>query len=77
MTRVDLDAHGCKLADFFHAGERNRAVGFATSIAAGDPFVACYLGARIFDRLRYMGAPMDAQEWLDMLENHAVKATGG
>ena len=77
MTRVDLDAHGCRLADFFHAGEHERAYEFAVGMAAGSPEVACYLGARVFDRLRFMGAPMDAQEWLDLLESKAVKATEG
>ena len=95
MTRTDLDAHGCRLADLWHeAGSRDREVrvpyesnrvkrlrsdciGMAASIAGGDAAVACYLGARVFDRLRYMGAPMDAQLWLDDLERWAVVSTGG
>ena len=86
MTRIDLDAHGCKLASLWHEAGwgkegaerlRSQAIDLATSIAGGDAAVACYLGARVFDRLRYMGAPMDAQLWLDDLERWAVVSTGG
>lgn len=87
MTRVDLDAHGCRLADLWHkagAGDwmdaprkRQDCIGMALDIASGDAVVVCYLGARIYDRLRYMGAPMDAQLWLDDLERWAVVSTGG
>lgn len=88
MTRIDLDAHGCKLADLWHeAGkasyrdvanrERSKVIDLAVTIGGGDPAIACYLGARVFDRLKYMGAPMDAQLWLDDLERWAVVSTGG
>lgn len=87
MTRVDLDAHGCRLADLYHSagtgdwenGPRLRSdcIDMATKLAGGDAAVACYLGARVFDRLKYMGAPMEAQLWLDDLERWAVVSTGG
>ncbi len=82
MTRLDLDLHGCKLAEAWHETgtlpmgtgiRRAQVLDLATAIATGEPSIACYLGARVFDRLRYMGAPMDAQEWLDALELRAVE----
>lgn len=88
MTRVDLDAYGIKLADAWHDAaswserrlcnaKRREVIELATTIADGNPTVACYLGARIYDRLKYMGAPGDAQIWLDDLERRAVVSTGG
>ena len=86
MTRVDLDAHGCKLAELWHEAaswrnrqvenaQRNQVLELATSIAGANPVVACYLGARIYDRLRYMGEPGDAQLFLDAIERKAVEVT--
>ena len=86
MTRDDLDMHGCRLAEAWHEAaswrerkldseRRLQVLVLATSIAAGDPAVACYLGARIYDRLKYMGAPGDAQIWLDALEDQAVRSS--
>lgn len=93
MTREDLDAHGCKLADLWHeAGseardgrgghhradrKRSQVIDLAVTIGGGDPAIACYLGARIFDRLTYMGDRGAAQHWLDALERWAVTSTGG
>ena len=88
MTRIDLDAHGCKLADlWYEAGKassrdvgnrkRSQVMVLAVTIGGGDPALACYLGARIFARLKSMGAPGDAQIWLDDLERWAVVSTGG
>ncbi len=88
MTREDLDLHGCKLADLWHeaaswaereldGARREQVLDLAGAIANGDPVVACYLGARVFDRLKYMGQPGDAELWLDELERRAVKATAG
>ncbi len=81
MTRIDLDAHGCRLADLWHdAGTellKSRVVSLAVTIADGDPAVACYLGARVFDRLAYMGDRGATQHWLDALERWAVVSTGG
>lgn len=86
MTRDDLDLHGCKLADLWHeaaswadreldGSRREQVLDLAGAIAAGDPVIACYLGARVFDRLKYMGQPGDAEIWLDELERRAVKAS--
>ncbi len=86
MTREDLDLHGVKLAELWHEAaswaerrlddaRREQVLELATEIAGGNPAVACYLGARIYDRLKYMGAPGDAQIWLDELERRAVKAS--
>ena len=86
MTREDLDLHGVKLAELWHEAaswaERRlddarleQVLELATEIAGGNAAVACYLGARIYDRLKYMGAPGDAQIWLDELERRAVKAS--
>lgn len=86
MTREDLDLHGVKLAELWHEAaswaerrlddaRREQVLELATEIAGGNAAVACYLGARIYDRLKYMGAPGDAQIWLDELERRAVKAS--
>lgn len=88
MTRIDLDAHGCRLAELWYEAaswrtrrleheKRDQVLDLATTIADGNPAVACYLGARIYDRLKYMGAAGDAQIWLDAIETKAVRATGG
>lgn len=88
MTRTNLDLHGCKLADLWHeaaswaereldGSRREQVLELATQIAAGNTAVACYLGARVFDRLKYMGEPGDAEIWLDELERRAVMATLG
>lgn len=82
MTREDLDAHGCKLADLWHETKKkprghSLVIDMAVTIGGGDPAIACYLGARIFDRLAYMGFRGEAQEWLDAIENWAVVSTGG
>lgn len=86
MTRTDLDLHGRKLADVWHecaswrkrkldSARRDQVLALATEIAGGDPAVACYLGARVYDRLKYMGEPGDAQIWLQALENRAVASS--
>ena len=86
MTRLDLDLHGCKLAEAWHeAGtlpmgtgiRRAQCLDLATAIAAGDPAVACYLGARVTDRLEFLGFPMDAMDWIEALERRAVEESSG
>ncbi len=86
MTREDLDLHGVKLAELWHEAaswaerrlddaRRQQVLDLVAAIGGGNSAIACYLGARVYDRLKYMGAPGDAQIWLDELERRAVKAS--